>query len=100
MSYKTLLVFTNITSFIYDAGLVEGEYICKSNYINYAEVLPGDRFEIQVTYHRKIDGKIELNIMNHIFINMRSLSRHWKTFGSSTKLLPNNARRAWSSCQF
>lgn len=99
MSNKILLVFTNITSFIYDAGLVEGEYVCKSNYINYAEVLPGDRFEIQVTYHRKIDGKIELYIMDDMFINMRSLSCHWKTFGSSTKLLPNNARRAWSSCQ-
>lgn len=34
----------------------EGEYACKSNYLSYYEVLAGDRFEIQVSYHRKIDA--------------------------------------------
>lgn len=40
-----------------DTDLKEGEYVCKTNYLTYSEVLPGERFEIQVRYHRKIDGK-------------------------------------------
>lgn len=44
-------------SFVHDTNLREGEYISASNYNSYNDRLDGDRFEIQIRYHRKIDGK-------------------------------------------
>lgn len=44
-------------SFVHDTNLREGEYISASNYNSYNDRIDGDRFEIQIRYHRKIDGK-------------------------------------------
>lgn len=44
-------------SFVYDNSLREGEYTSVSNYHSYHEsVAAGEKFEIQIRYHRKIDG--------------------------------------------
>lgn len=54
-----LCVFTNscYDSFICDLSLREGEYTSASNYNSYSDIVDGDRFEIQIRFHRKIDGK-------------------------------------------
>ncbi|KAL7310082.1 hypothetical protein PS15m_010885 [Mucor circinelloides] len=43
-------------NFIYDTSLREGEYTSASNYNNYGDAAPGDKFEVQVRFHRKIDA--------------------------------------------
>ncbi|KAG2233185.1 hypothetical protein INT48_005023 [Thamnidium elegans] len=43
-------------SFVHDTNLREGEYISASNYNSYNDRVDGDRFEIQIRYHRKIDA--------------------------------------------
>jgi hypothetical protein len=47
----------NFFSFIYDNNLRQGEYTVASNYNSYSDIVAGDRFEIQIRFHRKIDGK-------------------------------------------
>ncbi|CAO0791616.1 unnamed protein product [Mucor circinelloides] len=43
-------------NFIYDTSLREGEYTSASNYSNYGDAASGDKFEVQVRFHRKIDA--------------------------------------------
>ena len=50
-------------SFIYDTALREGEYTSVSNYNSYNDMASGDKFEVQVRFHRKIDG----NAVQHDF---------------------------------
>ncbi|KAI8374878.1 hypothetical protein BD560DRAFT_87160 [Blakeslea trispora] len=54
-------------SFIHDTDLREGHYSSTSNYNNYHDIVNGDqRFEIQIRYNRKIDGKRVPNSANQI----------------------------------
>lgn len=69
-------------SFGYDQELRPGQLVVTSNYSSYKDIATGDRFEVYVRYHRKLEG--EMIVPSDQFLQgitnisaVCSISCHW-----------------------